>query len=253
MNDSEAVFSKGSDKRSIRVGFLRVDGIGDGAANELVRNQRFNSIDDLKERTNSTRVKKTTIEALRRLGALESIGIEGEADDYTQLQLLDMVVTRPKAFDGIKPHVKRRERGSWEFLGLEPGLNLTFGKRFCAKLFWIPNGTSLELKAAASGRYSAYLLPVVDENGIVFDLKVSESKVYEAELIKMLADCQESVVCVEGQLQLPFLRGGNTTFSVWGVSGANDDNPMIWGVDDVMANKIMRNARAKQDDQRRAT
>lgn len=245
MNESTSTFSRGSDDRSIRVGFLRVDGIGPGAAGELVRNQPFSSIEDIRERTSSRSVKVPTIEALRALGALRSLGIDGDDDDVTQLNLLGMVLNKPRAFKGVKVAVPRRNNGNWRYLGLQRNLDLTFGKVFCSKLFWIPYGSPLALKTNSSGHYSAYLLPAVDENGVVFDLQVGENKDAESRLIKILAeqpseDGAPLVVCLDGQVGLPFLRGGNTTFKVWGVTGARNANPQVWGIDEEVAKEIIK-------------
>ena len=245
MNVSTHGFSRGSDNKSIRVGLLRVEGIGPGAAGELVRNQPFASVEDLRERCNATRVKQPTVEALRALGAFGSLGIDGDEDDLTQLRLLKMVLNKPKVFKGIKPSLPRRQRGQWEYLGLERGLDITFGKRFASKLFWIPPGAKLELKAAASGHYSAWLLNAVDENGVPFDLMVGENKDAESKLLKLLAKLENAVVCLDGQVGLPFLRGGDTSFRVWGVTG--DSEPQIWGISDDDAKQIIKLANYKRE------
>jgi hypothetical protein len=251
VNSSSYAFSKGSDDRSIRVGFLRVDGIGPGAAGDLVRNQPFSSIEDIKERTSGRNVKEPTIRALREIGALECIGIQGEDDDNVQLRLLGMVLNKPRAFKGCRPQLKKPgANSSWEFIGLERGLNLTFGKRFCAKLFWVPDGAQLTLKSAVSGSYNSYLLPVVDENGIVYDLRCAEDKNWEYEMLKELAANPGAVVCAEGQVSLPFLRGGNTSFKFWGVVRAEDGNPQVWNVSEEAAMNIVRYARGKRDSRR---
>lgn len=247
VNTSSVGFSRGSDDNSIRVGLLRVEGIGPGAAGEIVRQQPFSSIEDMRERCNSQKVKAPQIEALRAIGAFESIGISGDDDDLTQLKLLSMVLNTPRAFKGKKPSVPKRSRGQWEYLGLERGLNLTFGKTFCAKTFWIPEGANMTLKAAPNGKYQAYLLPVVDENGVQFDLQVNESKQVEVKLIKLLAKCHDAVLCVDGQVSLPFIRGGNTAFKVWGVVGAEEGNPQIWDVDNKAAKEIVRLAKVKRE------
>ena len=245
VNVSTHQFSRGSDDKSIRVGFLRIEGIGPGAAGELVRNQPFASVEDLRERCNSTRVKQPTIEALRAIGALGSLGIDGDDDDLTQLRLLKMVLNKPAVFKGIKPSLPRRQRGQWEYLGLERGLDLTFGKRFCSKLFWITSEAKLELKAASSGHYSAWLLKAVDENGVPFDLMAGENKDAESKLLKLLAKMEGAVVCLDGQVGLPFLRGGDTTFRVWGVTG--DDNPQAWNITEDDATKIKKLAAYKRE------
>jgi DNA polymerase III subunit alpha len=252
VNVSTHQFSRGSDDKSIRVGFLRVEGIGPGAAGELVRNQPYASVEDLRERCNSTRVKQPTVEALRAIGAFESLGIDGDDDDLTQLRLLKMVLNKPQVFKGIKPSIPRRSRGTWEYLGLQRDLDVTFGKRFCSKLFWLPPEAKLELKAAASGHYSAWLLKAVDENGVPFDLMVGENKDVEVKLLKALAKMEGAVVCLDGQVGLPFLRGGDTSFRVWGVTRAEEANPQMWNVSEDDAKLVSKLASYKRELRRAA-
>lgn len=250
VNLSTATFSKGSDPKGIRVGFVRIEGVGPGAAGELTRNQPFSSVDDLKERTHGQRVKAPTITALAAVGALESLGIKAEDDDLVQLRYLNMVLRRPLAFKGCHPSVPKRDRGNWEYLGLQKGLALTFGKRFLSKMFWIPPEAKLELKAAPSGHYQAYLLTVVDENGIPFDLQVREDKYVEEQLIKRLAEMGDAVVCLDGQVSLPFIRGGRTAFKTWGVTRAESANPQMWNCSEEDAQVVIQLAQAKREQRR---
>jgi DNA polymerase III subunit alpha len=251
INTSTAGFSKGSDDKSIRVGFIRVAGIGPGAAGELVRNQPFASVEDIKERTHGQRVKAPTLEALRAVGALESLGIQGDKDDVTQYRLLSMVLGRPKAFRNIKPSLGRRSANAkWRFNGLLKGVDITEGKSFGAKLLWIPPDAPLITKSSPNGMYTAHMLGVVDENGIPFDLTCSTGKEHEAAMLHALAACPGAVVCAEGQIGMPFERGGNTTFRFWGVTGAEQKNPQLWHAPVEAADYIAKEAIAKSRERR---
>lgn len=246
VNTSSGGFSRGDNKRSIRIGLLRVAGLGPGAVGEIVRNQPFSSVADLRERTNTQRLKAPGIEALRSIGALESLGIGGDNDDQTQLDRLSFVINRPLAFEGIEPVLKKRSGGSWTFTGLSEKVTITEGKQFCAKLFWVPKKAKFVTKTSTSGKYNAHLLTVVDVNGIPFDLIVAESKVHESNMIKALAEAEDSVVCLEGQIAMPFERGGTTGFRLWGVSGAEDKEPQIWKMDKKIVEYIVTQARDKR-------
>jgi DNA polymerase-3 subunit alpha len=254
VNASSVGFSKGSTKKSIRIGLVRVEGIGQGAAKAIVQNQPFGSIDDLTQRVGSRFIKQgekvNTLQILAAVGALESLGVARETDDQTQFKLLDMVIGRPTAFEGCKPQVFARKGGTWKFLGLQRGLKLTLGKSFCAKMFWVPKGAEVLTKATSSGSYSADLLTVVDENGIPFDLQAGEHKDAERRLLKQLATMPGCVVCLEGQVGLPFLRGANSSFKVWGVSEAERSNPQVWHASMEDAKKIIQLAQIKRDQSR---
>lgn len=249
VNLSNVGFSKGSDKKSIRVGLVRIASVGDGLASAIVRNQPFASVDDLKERVGSRFLKQgeklNHIEVLGAAGAFDSLGIEGDGDDETQFKLLNFVMGRPKAFKGIKPNLGRRIGGKWQFLGLQHGLTVTEGKTFCAKLFWIPPDPPFTTKTSPSGKWHAHLLTVVDENGIPFDLIVSTDKTHEGNILKALAEADDAVVCVEGKVRMPFDTGMNPGFSVWGVAQAEQENPQLWNADKKIAKFIEREAKAK--------
>jgi DNA polymerase-3 subunit alpha len=255
VNVSGRGFSRGSTDKRIKVGLVRVNGIGDGVANAIVRNQPFASVEDMIERVGSRFIKQgekvNTIEILGSAGALESLGIEGEEDDATQFKLMNFVLHKPRAFKGIKPSLVKRRGGSWQFLGLQHGVEITEGKSFCAKLFWIPPEPAFTTKTSASGKWTAHLLTVVDENGIPFDLIASANKEHEAHALMALADCEDSVVCVEGKIRMPFDRGMNIGFTVWGIAGAEQDNPQMWEVDPKIAKYIVTEAKAKARERQR--
>lgn len=251
VNTSAKGFTRGRDTNAIQVGLLRIAGIGDGAANAIARNQPFASVEDLIERVGSRFIKQgdkvNTVEILGAAGALDSLGIAADDDDLAQFRLLDFVLQKPKAFKGKKPQLPKRSGGKWEFLGLSADAKPTWGKKFCAKLFWIPEGADFVTKTSATGKYNAHLLTVIDINGLPFDLVVAEDKEHESRLVKYLhKKCQDAVVCAEGQIAMPFLRGGNTAFRLWGISGAEDDNPQCWGITENDAKAISMIAKDKR-------
>jgi len=239
INTSSGGFSRGKDEKHIRIGLRRIKGVGPGAVGEIVRNQPFASIDDLTARTNARSVDKTVRENLAATGALSAFGIKGERDDSTDLRLLNFIPRRPKAFQDCIPKLQKRY-GSWKFEGLVNGIDITEGKSFCAKLFWIPPEPTLVKKASAMGKFNAWLLTVVDVNGIPVDLTASEDKKPEVQMLKHFAEhMQGSVICAEGKIWLPFLRGGNTSFKFWGIAGANNGNPEMWHCTDDDAKKLV--------------
>lgn len=244
VNTSHGGFTKGSDGQAIRVGLLRVRDIGPVAANSIVRNQPFTSEDDLQERTASNAVDITVRTNLGRIGGMESLGVAGEDSDDAEYEILGFCINMPRAMRGLKPSI-RAKVGKWKYLGLQRGVNITEGKAFCAKMFWIPSKISFATKSSATGAYNAHLLTVVDENGIPFDLRVPEEKAAESKLIRTLAESPGAVVTAEGQVAMPFVRGANTGFKLWGVVGAEDQNPQMWHVDEDTAKKVVRYAREK--------
>jgi hypothetical protein len=257
VNTSSGGFSRGSDDKSIRVGLLRIAGLGPGTVAALVRNQPFASVEDMRERCGSRFIKQgekvNTVEILAAVGALECLGIKADDDDDVQFELLNFVLTKPTAFKGCKIKMPPRNTGKWKFTGMQRGVEMTEGKSFCAKLFWIPNDAPFTTKSSATGAYNAHLLTVVDENGIPFDLLVASDKEAESSLIKYLArKAQGAVICVEGQVAMPFLRGGNTVFKMWGIAGAEQGAPQIWHASEMAAKVAIQSARDKQSQRRAA-
>jgi hypothetical protein len=66
-----------------------------------------------------------------------------------------------------------------------------------------------------------------------------------------LADAEGSVVTLEGKIRLPFDRGMNTGFSMWGVVGAEQGNPQAWRMDEKVAKYIIKQAKAKARERQR--
>ena len=95
------------------------------------------------------------------------------------------------------------------------------------------------------------MLTVVDENGIPFDLIVSKDKEHEGNILKALAEADGSVICAEGKVRMPFDRGANTGFSLWGVAGAEQGNPQCWHMDEEIAKYIIKQAKAKATERNR--
>lgn len=238
VNASGGSFAKGSTDKSIRLGLARVAGVGPALVNAIVRNQTFASVDDLKERVGSRFLKQgekqNHVRILQQVGALESLGIAGDEDDLTDFKLMKFVPRKPVAFKGCKPKVLPKGSTNWKFLGLNRGVGITQGKAFVAKLFWIPDAEDiLTTKTSGSGKYDAHLLTVVDENGIPFDISVDTKKKAVSDTVKLLHKrARGAVICAEGQVGMPFLRGGNTQFKLWGIAGAEAEKPQVWHVDD---------------------
>jgi len=236
INESGAGFTLDRNTGNIRVGLSRVKGLGPVAVREILKGQPYSSLEDLKERTSSRAVNKSRIETLANLGALETIGIKGDADDNTQFQILGFCVNKPKAMVGCKPKfVRARVSDSgWKHLGREKGVELTAGRASVSKLFWIPKDAKLELKASPWAQVKTWLLSVMDENGIQFQLMANEDKPVESKALKFLARrCQEGVVCVDGSIRQPFLTDGPMGFRYWGITGAGyNHEPQVWNIDD---------------------
>lgn len=250
VNTSAPGFTKGSDAKAIQVGLLRVRDIGPVAANSIVRNQPFASMADLMARTASNAVDVRVRANLSKIGGMESLGIAGEDSDDAEFETLGFCLNKPRAMEGCKPQLRRREGGAWKFHGLVRGVHITEGKAFCAKLFWIPNQIDFVTKSSATGAYNAHLLTVVDENGIPFDLRVPEDKDAESNLIRLLAVSHGAVITAFGQIAMPFVRGANTGFKLWGIEGDADGNPQMWHVDEATAKKVIKFARDKQTTRR---
>lgn len=216
----------------IVVGLSRIKGLGPVAIAEILAGQPFSTLDDFRERTTRRALNKTRIETLASLGAFESLGIKGDADDQTQFEILGFCVKKPKAMVGIKPkHISRRVSASgWEHLGREKGVEITEGRASVSKLFWIPENPKLELKASPWAQVKTWLLTVIDENGIPFQLMANEDKKYEVKALKFLsARCQGAVVCADGSVRQPFLTDGPQGFRFWGITGSGIGDPQMWG------------------------
>jgi DNA polymerase-3 subunit alpha len=259
VNASGGGYARGDDAKTIRIGLERIKGVGEAMVAAIVRNQPFASIEDMVERVGSRYIKQgeklNHITILQSVGALESLGISGDEDDETDFRLMEFIPRKPKAFKDCKPKLARRSNGgAWEFLGMERSVGTTQGKTFVAKLFWIPPDAPLVTKTSATGKVDAHLLTVVDENGIPFDLIVTTSKEAESKLVKLLHKrAQGTVICAEGQIVMPFLRGGNPGFRLWGLAGAEDGTPQMWhSDDDELVKWIAYLAEQKRSQRRRA-
>jgi DNA polymerase-3 subunit alpha len=81
-------------KRGIRYGLTAIKGVGAAACTELVENRPFTSEDHLRKIVTKRRCNVRVIELLRRVGAFDSIGTQGDEDrGQTELELLGTYVT----------------------------------------------------------------------------------------------------------------------------------------------------------------
>jgi DNA polymerase III subunit alpha len=233
VNESQHGFSFDRASGRIRVGLGRISGLGPVATGEIVAGQPFSSFDDFKARTTRRALNVNRVEILARIGALECLGVKGENDDTTQFEILGFCLDKPKAFRGCKPkHVSARVSDSgWEHLGLARGtVALSGTKTSVSKLFWIPPGAKLELKSSPWAHVKTWLLTVVDENGLPFHLMVNEDKEAQSTLIKFLhRKCQGDVFCADGMIRQPFTSDGPQGFRFFGITGAYNNDPQMWG------------------------
>jgi DNA polymerase III subunit alpha len=231
INKSTAGFSYAKDMGALRVGLSRIKGLGPAAVGEIVKGQRFTSLDNFKARTTRRAVNAARIESLAAVGALEGLGIGATADDDAQFEILGFTIDKPKAFKGIKPaHCKRRLGEKWTHRGREKGVQLTEGRASVSKLFWIPKSSTCELKASNWAQVKAWLLLAVDENGIPFHIMANEEKSVDAKILKYLHHkCKGKVICVDGAIRQPFLNDGPMGYRFYGISGSYQDDPQIFG------------------------
>jgi hypothetical protein len=217
----------------IRVGLDRIKGLGPAGANEILRGQPFTSYEDFKSRTTRRAVNKTRLEVLAEIGAFDSIGVKGGANDLRQYEILGFTLKKPVVFRGIKPrHAGSRVSGSgWSHRGLERRAEITEGRESVSKLFWIPEIPKvIEFKASAWAAVKTCLLTAIDENGLPFQLMANEDKEGEVRILQALARrFQGHVICADGGLRQPFLTDGPMGFRFYGVTGADFNNdPQVW-------------------------
>jgi DNA polymerase-3 subunit alpha len=220
---------------AIRVGIGKVKGVGPAGSQEIISNQPFTGYDDFSNRVKKMLVKAPAREALAAVGAFESLGVarDKENEDEAQFAFLGFTLRRPRAFRGCKPkHVGERVSASgWRHMGREKSVELTPGRASVSKLFWIPESTTLELKASPWAQVKTYLLKVVDENGIPFHLMVNEDKTHEVRLVDFLfRKCKGKVICADGCIRLPFLQNGPQGFRFFGITGAFNDDAQMFDV-----------------------
>jgi DNA polymerase-3 subunit alpha len=237
VNLSGAGFGIDKASGSIRVGLGKIHGLGPVAVGEILNGQPFKTFDDLKERTTRRSVNATRLENLGRLGALEPLGIRRTAEetDLIQFQLLGFTLKKPRVFRGVKPkHTgPRRSNSGWRHLGREKGLDSTEGRASVSKLFWIPTGVKLELKASPWANVKTWLMEMVDENGVKFHCLANEDKPDTSYLMKFLnKKCQNRVVCLDGMVRMPFVMNGPQGFRLFSVTGSWEDDPQIFPLDE---------------------
>lgn len=232
VNLSSAGFGIDKGRNAIRVGLSKIYGLGPVAVREIVASQPFQDFDDLKARTTRRSVNAPRLEALGKVGALEALGVRREDDeDLVQFQLLGFTLKKPKAFRNLKPkHANPRvSESGWRHLGREKGLEMTEGRASVSKLFWIPQGVKLELKASPWANVKTWLFEMVDENGVKFHCLANEDKPDMAMMMKFLhRKCQGRVVCLDGMVRLPFVQNGPQGFRLFGVTGSWEGDPQIF-------------------------
>jgi DNA polymerase-3 subunit alpha len=235
---------------AIRVGLSKIRNVGPTGSKAIMDAQPFTDWDDFRGRVSKRNVNARAVEALQSVGALESLGIGWDYDtqeeiDAAQFHILGFTLNRPKVFKGCKPkHAGERvSESGWRHLGRERGVDLTEARSSVSKTFWIPpyseieevtaegkkKKSYLELKASPWAQVKTWLLTVVDENGLPFHLMVNEDREYEVRLLKFLySKCQDSVVCLDGMIRLPFVNNGPQGFRVFGITGSYNSDPQMW-------------------------
>lgn len=234
INNSGSGFTLDRASGKIRVGLARVKGLGPVAVREILDGQPYSSLEDFKERTSTRAVNKARIETLAKVGALNDIGIKGDADDQTEFEVLGFTIKKPKALVGVKPKLvaARVSSSGWQHNGRERGVEVTEGRASVSKLFWIPQNAKLELKSSSWAQVKTWLLKVVDENGIVFQLMANEDKKEDAKALKFLSRrCHGATICVDGAIRQPFLTDGPQGFRYYGITGAGIGKPQMWNVE----------------------
>jgi DNA polymerase-3 subunit alpha len=240
VNLSAAGFTRGPKSTEIFVGLARVRGIGPVALRAILAKQPYSSLEDFRERLPKAAVKQPSVEALAAVGAFRSFGIKPTDSDEETLHVLGFLLNHPKAMDlkTMKPkHAGRRESSrGWKHLGLERKVPLTPRGASVSKLFWVPNlpaGDILKKKASAMGRGKSWLLLVVDENGLPFELIVDEAKTEEYAYLKFMAEkCRGAVFCFDGSIRNPFNLDGPLGFRFFDVTGTMQEEPQCWGIED---------------------
>jgi hypothetical protein len=221
------------DGKEIRVGFERVKGLGPVAINEIIQGQPYASYEDFKDRTTRRALNKTRLESLAEIGAFESIGIKGTANDLRQFEILGFTINKPKILRNVKPlhAASRTSNRGWHHAGLERTADLTEGRVSVSKLFWLPEiEKNLEFKTSPYAQVKTCLLTAIDQNGLPFQIMANEDKEVEVRILKVLATkCKGSVVCLDGAVRQPFLTDGPMGFRFYGVTGADFNNdPQMW-------------------------
>jgi DNA polymerase-3 subunit alpha len=238
INRSGYGFTRGDDDKSIRVGLGRIKGVGKVATEAVIRAQPFVSVEDLRERTSTTAVKSNTLEVLREVGALDSLGILSDNDDTRQLELLSFVLGKPEAFTDTSKskHAGARVSERWTHDGYMAGVEHTSARHSVSKKFWIPpvaDDKLIQLKASLWARVKTYLLLAVDENGIPFHIMANEDKAVEVEYLDWIVRKHKgNVICFDGAIRQPFEQEGPLGFRMYDVTGAVREDPQVWGAED---------------------
>jgi DNA polymerase III alpha subunit len=234
VNFSAEGFSLDKISGGIRVGLARVKGLGPVAVRTIISNQPFRSFEDFRERLPKASVKVNQVEALSAVGAFASVGLKPTSDDEVEFTTLGFTLKKPRALRNLTPkHVGARTSGSgWVHDGREKGVELTQARHSVSKLFYVPAGTTLVLKASPWAGVKTHLLTVIDENGLPFEIMVPEDKEQNVALIKFLhRRCQGKALSLDGAVRQPFLTDGPLGFRLQSVSGAHfAGDPQVWEI-----------------------
>jgi hypothetical protein len=196
-------------------------------------------LDDFKARTTRRAVNSARVETLANVGALACLGIGGQSSDETEFQVLGFTTRKPVKLRKIKTKHTRERKGEWHHRGRERGVELTEGRASVSKLFWIPEGSTCELKASAWAQVKTLLLLVVDENGIPFHIMANEDKPVDCKILKYIhRRCKGGVICCDGAIRQPFFNDGPLGFRFYGISGSYKDEPQLWGIEEKDAKVI---------------
>lgn len=231
VNTSGSAFTFDKASGGIRVGVAKIKGLGPVATKEILSGQPFKGMDDFEARTTGRGARqKNRLSVLNKIGALMPFGIRGSAKDADEVEILGFVLGKPKAFKGIKPkHCNPRvSQSGWRHVGRQKGMELSETRTSVTKLFWIPPNPKLELKSSPWAQVKTWLLTVVDESGVPFDLMVNEDKPWKVKLLKFLGEkCQDSVIAADGMVRMPFTDGPQG-FRFFGIAGASRNDPQVW-------------------------
>jgi DNA polymerase-3 subunit alpha len=245
VNRSGSGFSFDRDSGKILVGLSRVKGLGPVGVSEIVRGQPYSSYEDFRERVQPRSCNSAAVEALQAVGAFSELGLAPkEHDDNLEFEIIGMTIKKPKALKNLKPKhcAPRTSDGGWSHAGLERGIELTEPRTSVSKLFWIPEfhldrknkikGPKFELKASPYAHVKTYLLTVIDENGVAFQIMANEDKEGEAIILEKLAGAfRGASVCLDGAVRQPFLTDGPMGFRFYNVTGAYfHKDPQVWHV-----------------------
>jgi hypothetical protein len=170
---------------------------------------------------------------------------------------MGFLVDKPKAMKGVKPKYCEcsRQCDNWRHAGLERGVDVGDMRTSVSKLFWVPEFEDkelLSLKASPWARVKTWLLTVVDENGLPFEVMANEDKQGEVDYLKFIVKkCKGAVLCLDGSIRKPFDTDHPMAFRFFNVTGAFNGKPQVWGVDDEQVAKYFTILNRRKQAQRK--